>query len=94
MGSKHSFKSLEIIEEQQHGIRNLKAQNQLVELTLQEKEVDIQEKKNNAVLEKRRGEITQLKKQMEIDAYKNIAEDATSIFDVVDFNRAHDACQQ
>ena len=65
-----------------------------MELTLQEKEVDIQEKKNNAELEKRRGEITLLKKQIEIDAYKNIAEDATSILDVVDFNRAHDAYQQ
>ena len=94
LGSKHSSKSLQIIEEQQHEIRNLKAQNQLMELTLQEKEVDIQEKKNNAELEKRRGEITLLKKQIEIDAYKNIAEDATSILDVVDFNRAHDAYQQ
>ena len=65
-----------------------------MELTLQEKEVDIQEKRNNAELEKRRGEITLLKKQIEIDAYKNIAEDATSILDVVDFNRAHDAYQQ
>ena len=31
---------------------------------------------------------------MEIDAYKNIAEDAGSILDVVDVNRAHNAYQQ
>ena len=31
---------------------------------------------------------------MEIDAYKNIVEDAGSILDVVDVNRAHDAYQQ
>ena len=65
-----------------------------MELTLQEKEINIQEKKNNAELEKRRCEIILLKKQMKIDACKNIAEDATSILDVVDFNRAHDTYQR
>ena len=56
VGSRHSSKSLQIIkEQQQHEIRNLKAQYQFMGLTLREK-------KNNAELEKRKCEVTLLKK--------------------------------
>ena len=58
MGSRLSSKSFQIIKEQQQEIRNLKAQYQFMGLTLQEKEVDIREKKNNAELEKRKCEVT------------------------------------
>ena len=56
VGSRHSSKSLQIIkEQQQQEIRNLKAQYQFMGLTLREK-------KNIAELEKRKCEVTLLKK--------------------------------
>ena len=80
---KASKDSQSIIEDQRQEILELKRLNELKEIYLDEAQNECQAKQ----LEVRRKAIELKKKQIDVDAYKELAEDTISIADVLDFNK-------
>ena len=82
--SNFSAQSLKIIEEQKKEIAELRRQEEIMKLALEEKEMDKQVAVKKTELALKRSEV-------ELETYKNLARDASDIMEAEDFHRVRNS---